>query len=411
MNRHFTAWFVWGLFGLITLSAIVRLGVNLANQGEGLTLLSVTEDIGWMAFMPAFALVGALIVSRQPRNAIGWLLFGPALAMAIPLGPYINQFTTAPAEPSLLLLLSLWFNLWGWLLLIFPLFFILVLFPTGHPPTPRWRWLILAGLVMCGVFIFMATFADTLGPTDGGTWTVANPLGFLEINLFFVGLWSAGMILITVLSAASLVVRYRRAGLLEREQLKWLLYAGALFAVEYVPLFLLPEQSFLRTLWGSFLPFVLVAFPAAIGIAILRYHLFDIDLIIRKTLVYGALTAVLALVYFGTVTLSQNLFVAATGEQSPVAIVLSTLAIAALFGALRLRIQNAIDRHFYRRKYDAEKTLQDFALRAREETDLDSLTAELLLVVEETLQPAEVSIWIKTAPEPRRKQNGFERKN
>ena len=194
---------------------------------------------------------------------------------------------------------------------------------------------------------------------------------------------------------ASLFVRFRRADPVERSQLKWLLYAGGVFLIVYA------GAGFASNLSGNDLFEIalllsILSLPAAIAIAILRYRLYDINVVIRKTLVYTAVTALLALVYFGSVVLLQRLVSVLTGiEQSPLAVVVSTLAIAALFTPLRRRIQDAVDRRFYRKKYDAQQVLAQFALTARDETDLDPLLGELTRVVQETMQPEGVSVWLK----------------
>ncbi len=179
---------------------------------------------------------------------------------------------------------------------------------------------------------------------------------------------------------------------MEREQIRWILYALGLFGAFYVPYTLFQSWG---QIWGVVINIVFLTIPVAIGIAILRYRLYDIDIIIRKTLQYGVLTAMLALVYFGSILLLQTLFDRFTGQQSPIVIVISTLLIAALFTPLRRRVQDVIDRRFFRKKYDAAQVLADFARTARDETDLDSLTAELARVVGETMQPAGVSVWLK----------------
>jgi hypothetical protein len=202
----------------------------------------------------------------------------------------------------------------------------------------------------------------------------------------------------------ALFVRYRRANETEREQIKWLLYACAVFLVVYVGGFvsgLGGTTSLGGYIWGVFFGLSVITLPAAIGVAILRYRLYEIDVVINRTLVYGLLTAMLALVYFGGVTATQAIFRALTGqeEQQPqLAVVVSTLVIAALFNPLRRRIQFFIDRRFYRRKYDARKTLEAFSAKLRDETDLDRLGDELLTAVRQTMQPEHASLWLHPDP-------------
>jgi hypothetical protein len=207
--------------------------------------------------------------------------------------------------------------------------------------------------------------------------------------------WFAGLLTLLGGSVFSLYGRYRRAGSVERQQIKWLLLAGVQFVVVYSLIFFSSNDEESAS-WSNvlFLPSAL-AIPIAVAMAILRYRLYDIDVIIRKTVQYGVVTAVLALIYFGTIILLQSLVGQATGEQSPIVIVLSTLLIAAMFNPLRRRVQTAVDRRFYRQKYNAQQVLAQFAITARDETDMDKLTAELVRVVQETMQPEQVSLWLK----------------
>jgi hypothetical protein len=221
--------------------------------------------------------------------------------------------------------------------------------------------------------------------------------------------WIVGLLALVVVCAVALFVRYRRANATEREQIKWLLYACALFLVVYVGDFvggLGGKASVGGYIWGVFFGLSVIALPAAIGIAILRYRLYDIDIIINRTLVYGSLTATLVALYFGGIVLLQRVFVLFTGQQSTLAVVASTLLIAALFNPLRRRIQGFIDRRFYRHKYDARKTLEAFSVKLREETDLDALNDELVGVVRETVQPAHVSLWLRPETAPKGEQAG-----
>jgi hypothetical protein len=198
-----------------------------------------------------------------------------------------------------------------------------------------------------------------------------------------------------VASAVSLIVRLRRAGSLERQQIKWLAYGGAVVVGTI-------GVGGLITLWSVpvsivIMSLALLGLPIFTGIAIVRHRLYDIDLLINRTLVYGVLTTTLVALYLGVVVVLQRIFVALTGEQSTLAVVASTLVIAALFNPLRTRIQSFIDRRFYRRKYDAKKTLEAFSSKLRDETDLEALNDDLVGVVAETLQPAYASVWLRPA--------------
>jgi len=316
----------------------------------------------------------------------------------------LNEGLT-PLPPTLTpgLWLALWYSNWNWTLLIFPLMWLMLLFPTGRPISRRWGWLMWVGVVLLLFLLLLATFVTPMQPAGGGSadWSYPNPIGLIQNNglnesavfsFFF-----AMMPLWVALCLASLVVRYRRAGQVERQQMKWLLVATAVFAAAYIPVFLFTDFAFGpdTAIWSNLWMIVMPLIPVSIGIAILRYRLFDIDLIIRKTVQYGVLSALLALVYFGSVVLLQTVVGRATDAQSPLVIVVSTLLIAALFAPLRKRVQTAVDRRFYRQKYDAQQVLAQFAVVARDETDMEALTAELVRVVQETMQPQSLSVWIK----------------
>jgi hypothetical protein len=279
--------------------------------------------------------------------------------------------------------------------------FLLLLFPTGRLPSRRWRpvaWIAgLSGMVIVVLSLFFDR-PDTVGGIV--TITVVAAV-FVTFSVF-------------ALSALSLVVRYRRAGGMERQQLKWFALAavlGASFLVGQQLVWLCAiliayalggEMLSLNRSLGNLLEVAInVCLYTAVGIAMLKYRLYDIDIIINRTLVYGALTVSLALVYFGGVLSLQGLLRALTGQESQLAIVASTLTIAALFNPLHRRIQASIDRLFYRRKYDAAKTLDEFSSKLREETDLDALNSDLVKVVRDTMQPQHVTLWLREPKEPR----------
>jgi hypothetical protein len=400
MKNNRNAVFAWLFFGLITASVTAAVIFDFFTRPAGDDF--VLGEI-MIAFVPlTFAFVGALIISRQPRNVIGWLMMLPGISLFVLvdafLRPYLSGLLPPPESPTPVFLLILWFSNWNWLFLVFPLMFIMVLFPTGRPLTPRWRWLIYVGLVIMTAFILLITFADSLAPGAGGVdWVLANPIGFLDVRWieFVVAPIVVALPVWVVLCVVSLLFRFRRARAVEREQIKWLFYAAAFFAASYVPTFIQSNFSDPDSLWNLLFVIGMLTVPISIAIAILRYRLYDIDIIIRKTLVYGAITLLLVLLYFGSVVLLQQAFRALTGQDSPVAIVISTLIIAALFNPLRLRVQEVIDRRFYRRKYDAQQALADFAATARDEVELDQLTGHLLSVVQESMQPEQVSLCLK----------------
>jgi hypothetical protein len=405
MSRRIAAWLTWSLYGLILCLSIMWSGVGLLSRdGSRSALYLVSEALISLVAPVVFAIVAALIVSRQPRNTIGWLLMVPVGLYVVggPLATYIESLAPSSPAPTVPLLLIVWFNNWNWLLLIIPLLYIPLLFPSGRPPTPRWRWVGVAVIVWATLFVLLAALVQQIDAGTTPNLVFDNPIGILREDTveLLLGMWIAGLLALVVVCAVALFVRYRRANDIERKQIKWLLYASAAFLVVYVGGFvsgLGGTNSFGGYIWGVFFGLSVITLPAAIGIAILRYRLYDIDVVINRTLVYGSLTALLALVYLGGVATTQAIFRTLTGQehQPQLAIVISTLVIAALFNPLRRRIQAFIDRRFYRRKYDARKTLEAFSARLRDETDLNALSDDLVGVVRETMQPTHVSVWLR----------------
>jgi hypothetical protein len=401
MSRHTAVLLIWSLYGLVTGLVIVWSGADLLSQDTSRgALYLASEALISLATPLVFAIVAALIVSRQRRNTIGWVLMVVvgAFVVGTPLETYTEHVAPSSPAPTAVLLLVVWFSNWNWLLLIFPLLFILLLFPNGRPPTSRWRWVGVAAIVWAALFVLVATLSRRLTTPD---LSLDNPIGILGKGTveLLASVWIAGLLLLLTACASALFVRYRRANDTEREQIKWLLYACAVFVVVYVGGTIgevAGSNSVGGYIWGILFGLCLVMLPAAIGIAVLRYRLYEIDVVINRTLVYGSLTALLVAIYFGGVVGSQFVFRALSGGESQLAVVASTLAIAALFNPLHRRIQSFIDRRFYRRKYDARKTLEAFSARLREETDLEALNGELVEVVTGTMQPAHVSLWLRT---------------
>jgi hypothetical protein len=414
LSRRTAAWLVWALYGLVISLSIIWSGIGLFSQdGPRSALYLAGEALISLAAPTVFAIVAALIVSRQPRNTIGWLLMVPVGLYVVgePLATYIEHLAPSSPEPTVPLLLIVWFNTWNWLLLIIPLLYIPLLFPNGRSPTPAWRWVSAAVIVWATLFVLIATLVQQINAGTKPDLVFDNPIGVLRDDTaeLLVGLWIAGLVALVAVCAVALFVRYRRANETEREQIKWLLYASAVFLVVYIGGFVGgfgDTASLGGYIWGIFFGLSVITLPAAIGIAILKYRLYDIDVVINRTLVYGSLTSMLALVYLGGVATAQAIFRALTGQehQPQLAVVISTLAIAALFNPLRRRIQDFIDRRFYRRKYNAAKTLEAFSAKLRDETDLDALSDELVGVVRDTMQPAHVSLWLRPNTASRGKQ-------
>ena len=402
MKRSKASLLAWILFAIVTALALFDLVDALANRPAGDSLLSVLADsLVFALLIIEFALLAALIITHQPRNMIGWLMMGVPLASIMDFYSrgVLEQFPTPPAELTAPLFIAVLFNNITWLFLIFPLFFTMMLFPDGRPPSPRWRWILVAGLGLFAFLIIFISLSPSLSLIENEEWIMANPIGIQLDGTEFQGeaVVFAGLIILTLLCITAPFARYRRAAGVEREQIKWLLYACGFFAIAYLPNFFIRDEtgSPLVESMGWLFNLAVMAIPAAIAIAILRYRLYDIDVIIRKTLVYGLLTGLLLLVYFGSVVLLQGLFEALTGQSSPIVIVISTLLIAALFTPLQRRVQRAIDRRFFRQKYDAQRVLAQFAETARDEVELEALTAELLRVTHETVQPESVSFWLR----------------
>jgi uncharacterized membrane protein YhdT len=349
----------------------------------------------------SYAPVGALIASRHPANPVGWLLCLSGVVISIShfsaqyaIYALLAQPNSLPAGEALA-----WIVSWSLPIIIGLQVFSYLLFPTGRLPSRRWRWV--AWLTVAFVIVGVISSAFSSGALMGALGPIRNPLGIEGFtNIYRAVLYIISPVLLGAVALA-VFVRLRRAIGVERQQIKWFAYAVAASFIATSLAYLIPGVID-TPLWFERVGFALniatiPAIPVAIGIAILKYRLYDIDLLINRTLVYGSLTVMLALVYFGGVATTEAIFRALTGQekQPQLAIVVSTLVIAALFNPLRRRIQSFIDRRFYRSKYDAAKTLEAFSAKLRDETDLDALSDDLVGVVRETMQPAHVSLWLR----------------
>ncbi len=397
MNRRTARWLAWGSCALtvaLLAFAIVFGAATAASPG------TESDGIGSLAaivvFVLAFASVGALVASRRPGNPIGWIMCLSGLAYGVGGASisYVESFDPGKDAIGPLGTLALWISSWVWILGIGPVVtLLLLLFPTGRLPSPRWRPVAVAGIG--GLALVVVGNAFTPGRFEG--FTIENPIGVPGAEAAS-AIGAVVLIGAALASIASLAFRYRRGRHDERQQLKWLTYAAALVGVALVSLLVVEStvSSDTTELSNTIVTGVIAAVPVAIGIAILRHGLYDIDVVINRTLVYGTLTATLALSYLGLVLLLQ-LGLSPLTEDSDLAIAGSTLGVAALFRPMRERIQAIVDRRFFRRRYDAARTLESFGVRLRDEVDLDSLNGELRAVVADTMQPAHVSLWLRQA--------------
>ena len=386
----------WGLCGVSLLIAVSTVGLVLSG--------------GWhlagqmfVVFGTPYAVVGALIATREPRNVVGWLMLGISISFAFQF--FLETYFADHSDQVALA----WIGNWSWHLnlalsgQILPL-----VFPNGRLLSRRWRpvlWIVLVSLAL-GI---------VSGGLQSGTLdldsTISNPLGVSgQAAPIIAALGRLGELLAAtgfLLSVSSLAMRLRRSHGRERQQLKLFSYIGGLalcglglttmtgFAREIAGS---NEPAWIEVLdaigWLTAWPLILVGLPVAIGTAVLRHHLYDIDLVIKRTLVYGTLTLLLVTVYLGLVLSLRSLLNPLTGE-SDLAVAASTLAVAALFRPLRHRIQRLVDRRFYRQRYDATQAAEAFTSRLRQEVDLDTVTTDLLDVVQETLQPTHATLWLK----------------
>jgi hypothetical protein len=384
---------------IVPLYVAGMLAASLLERAAGVPPGHPMEDVELLVGFGAFAVVGALLVARRPTNLIGWIMAAIGLMVALfPAGEaYAAYVMVTRGQPDALAILGAWVQSWYWLLLLALTFVYLpLLFPDGRLPSRLWLPVAVLPAIATLAVVVLGALTDTLSGQDVD-YRIENPIGIEGLDpveeLPVFGLLSVLLVVGIVGAMASVVVRFRRSRGVERQQMKWFVFAAAL-----LPSFLIAE--YLPDVIGEALfGLALISLPVAVGIAVLRYRLYGIDVVINRALVYGPLTAMSVLFYIGGVVSLQYAFRALTGQGSQIAVVASTLAIAALFNPLRRRVQAFVDRRFYRRKYDAAKTLGAFSARLRDETDLDALNAELVSVVRDTMQPEHVSLWLRSPRE------------
>jgi hypothetical protein len=372
------AWGLWGLAAALLAAAVALDPVQALRSVVGvLALLSLT-----------FLTVGAFLSGRRPANAVGWLLLGWGMVMAV------TSFTNAYVHRGLVRDpgslpgpgWAAWVEAVVWHPAFALLAFLLLLFPHGRLPSRRWRpfaWLTAAAYLTLSVSAALAPGAVELYYP-----TVTPPVrlpGSGTADVVF-GVLLPAQLLLLLVALASLVPRLRRANGEERQQVKWFVYTVMTVIVLFVAGILVFGAGFLFPLFGLI--------PVSVAVAVFKYRLYEIDRLINRTLVYGLLTALLIGVYAALVFLLGRLLDPATGD-SALAVAASTLAVAALFQPARRRVQELVDRRFNRRRYDAARTVERFSGRLRDHVDLDTLSSELLAVVDRTVQPASASLWLR----------------
>jgi hypothetical protein len=413
MSSRGTSWLAWSLAALSVVmfvgSVVLWVLAHSIHVPRSLDADLTTGSLLGQALFLVFPLVGALIASRRPQNPIGWLcLVDGLLWTTTNMLDYHSVYVMASPSSVPFPVVLAGVNHWLWVPTVGLLgTYVFLLFPDGRLPSRRWRPLAwLSGVVIASGSLGLMLSPGPLDMPRG----IRNPFGLEAAPWVAVAAYAILPLLplCMLASALSLVMRYRRSRGDVRQQIKWIAFAASLVALTYliaiVALFIHPSEIWFAAglpLWLDLIEYAallsITSVPITIGFAVLKYRLYDIDLIINRTLVYGSLTAILAGVYFGGVTATQALFRDLAGQQElpQLVVVVSTLLIAALFTPLRRRIQSFIDRRFYRAKYDARKILEAFSVRLRDETDLEALNEDLVEVVRETMQPAHVSLWLR----------------
>jgi hypothetical protein len=378
----------WGLGAAGLVAAVV--GELLGASGAGAL---AAEDGVIVVLLIVFAAVGSLIVSRQPANPVGWIYCAAGLSIGLGwvadglLERAVSRGPGSLYEPMAAYAQVSWIPF-----ILVPAMFVPLLFPDGRLLSRRWRplaWVAASAVVVMALSLVLAPGTLEDFKTIENPYAMAGPvpgvLAALAGGLLLVGLVGAPL---------SLVLRFRSAGHEQRQQIKWLAWAGALAALVLLPTLTGVYERVGKEVMVVVHGLAIVSLPLAVGLAILRHRLYDVDLVINRTLVYGGLTATLAAAYLGVVLLLQ-LALSSLTASSNLAIAGSTLAVAALFQPARRRIQAIVDRRFYRRKYDAAQTIERFGTRLRDEVALDTLSDELRAVVTDTMQPAHLSLWLR----------------
>ena len=392
MRAQTVAWALWAATASLVAGALV---LGLANRPE-----VPLFDIPFHVISLTFATLGTLISSRRPGNVMGWIFLATGVfgGVQIFFGQYANVALASDGSSLPGGALAAWLAMLAQNSFPISIIFLVLMFPDGRLPSHRWRPLAWA----MGIFLAVTLVVGALSPGPFLEFpSASNPFGVDWAQPSGAILLAGGLggLICVVATLLSLIVRFYFSRGEKRLQLKWFTYAAVVGLS--TPLLLSSFAPGLFQVLGQIAwTLGFLSLPASAGVAILKYRLYDIDIIINRTLVYGPLTVMLAAVYVGGVLVLQYTFRTLMGSGSQLSIVASTLLIAALFNPMRRRVQNFIDHLFYRRKYDAARTLETFSARLRDETDMEALSSELLSTVRETMQPSQVSLWLNPRSSP-----------
>jgi MFS family permease len=393
----------WGLAGVAIASSVVIFALWVSGLGEPPTLFDWVEALGWGLALPmVFSVLAALIIARQPRNRVGWLMMVVALALNNPVDPIVGRFQDPPETVTLGLWLLFWLSGWSWIPVIFPIFLIPLYFPTGDLPSPRWRWVPRLAIGLWILFMIVSAFLSEGGPIDAD-WTVPNPMmGFIPIEFVegpFLILWGIGLLTVLSASVISLFMRYRHAPSAERQQLRWLLFAGGFFLIFYGVTFF--ASPWLESGWQNLI-FVLsiLGMPAAIAVAIFRYRLWDLDVVINRALIYGPLTTFMAGTFAMVIALTTELTKQALGDQSKaLGAAISAVIVAVVFQPLRSRIEAFVDKHFYPQKLDLATGLVEVQPEYWSFLDQQTLIRLVMEHVRDVLGTDHTAVYLAAGPD------------
>ena len=381
---------------------VIQVAVYLAEPG-GDSILEVLGGVALLGSLVAFVVSGAVILIRQPGNLIGWLLILPGLS--VPASEIASAWLAGiqpPTEFTAVTWLLAWWTSWSWVLLVFPIFHLLLVFPSGRLLAPRWRLVVALEALMIATLVVLSTFGTELGASTGGVpvWSLPNPIGFIPEDALdspFGIAWGIGLLSLTILSGLALVLRFRRGTADERLQLKWPLFGAVAFGLIYVASaaeIVLSGGRF--AFFQSLLGFGLAAIPITVAIAVLRYHLYDIDRIISRTIAWALVSGILVAGFaLGIVALQAIL--ANVTQRETLAVAASTLAAFAVAQPLLRRVQSGVDRRFNRARYDTQRTVDAFGERLRGEVAMEAVAHDLQATIELAVRPASQGLWLREA--------------